>query len=244
MPAGLERARQALRSASAVTVLTGAGVSAESGVPTFRGEGGLWRNFRAEDLATPEAFMRDPKLVWEWYGWRRGLIAPLVPNPGHRAIAAMEGMFRRFLLITQNVDGLHHAAGSRDMVELHGNIWRVRCTRERTVRENREVPLKELPPKCKCGAVLRPDIVWFGESLDEEDLERAADACRGCEVMVVAGTSLVVYPAAGLSAVARQAGAFIIEINIEPTPATASADVHLSGKSGEILPRLIAEQRG
>lgn len=236
---GIEPARSALAKAGSVAVITGAGISAESGVPTFRGEGGLWRNFRAEELATPGAFARDPKLVWEWYDWRRGLIAPLAPNAGHLAVAAMERKFGEFLLITQNVDGLHRAAGSGRMVELHGNIWHTRCTRDGTVAENRETPLKEIPPRCSCGAMLRPHIVWFGESLDQGDIDRAVEACRGCDVAIVAGTSSVVYPAAGLSGVAKESGAFVIEVNIEDTPATSAVDVHLRGKCGEILPLLV-----
>lgn len=236
---GISRARGALAAAKSVVALTGAGVSAESGVPTFRGEGGLWKNFRAEELATPEAFGRDPRLVWEWYDWRRQKIAPLQPNPGHHALAAMEKRFGDFFLVTQNVDGLHRAAGSSKLAELHGNIWFTRCTEDGTVRENRDVPLSPLPPRCSCGALLRPHIVWFGEALDPDVLQRAMDACRAADVMIVAGTSSVVYPAAGLAALAKEAGAFVIEINIEETPASGMVDVHLSGRSGELLPRLL-----
>ena len=234
LPALADRFHERVR----VTVLTGAGVSAASGVPTFRGPDGLWQRYRPEDLATPQAFARDPKLVWEWYEWRRGLIAPLKPNPGHLAIAAMEKRFPDFLLITQNVDGLHRQAGNVKMVELHGNIWRTRCTAEGVVRETREVPLMEIPPRCQCGALLRPHIVWFGESLEEEVLEKALDACKRCEVLVVAGTSSVVQPAASLAGIAREAGAYVVEVNLEETPLTPSVDVFLRGKSGEILPQL------
>jgi len=238
MKAALERAKEALAAARSVAVLTGAGVSAESGVPTFRGPEGLWRNFRPEELATPSAFARDPKLVWEWYDWRRGLIAPLKPNPGHRAIAAMEKRFPEFLLITQNVDGLHRMAGSRTMAELHGNIWHTRCVREGIVAENRQVPLAELPPKCVCGALLRPHIVWFGESLDRDLFQSALDICARCDALIVAGTSSVVQPAASLAGVAKDAGAFVIEVNPEETPITGIVDVFLRGASGEILPLL------
>lgn len=236
---GINRAREALAAARHVVALTGAGVSAESGVPTFRGEEGLWKNFRPEELATPEAFERDPRLVWEWYDWRRQKIAALTPNPGHQALAAMERRFSDFFLATQNVDGLHRAAGSSKLAELHGNIWFTRCTEEGTVKENRAVPISPLPPRCACGALLRPHIVWFGESLDADVLQQAVDACRAADVMIVAGTSSVVYPAAGLAGLAKEAGAFVIEINLEITPASGMVDVHLSGRSGELLPKLL-----
>lgn len=236
---GISRARMALAAARNVVALTGAGVSAESGVPTFRGEEGLWKNFRPEELATPEAFERDPRLVWEWYDWRRQKIALLRPNPGHQALAAMERRFGNFLLATQNVDGLHRAAGSMKLAELHGNIWFTRCTGDGALCENRTVPLSPLPPRCACGAPLRPHIVWFGEALDSDVLQQAMDACRSADVMIVAGTSSVVYPAAGLTALAKEAGAFVIEINLEKTPASGMVDVHLSGRSGELLPRLL-----
>lgn len=236
---GISRAREALAAARHVVALTGAGVSAESGVPTFRGEEGLWEKYRPEELATPEAFERDPRLVWEWYDWRRQKIAPLRPNPGHFALAAMERRFGDFFLVTQNVDGLHRAAGSLKLAELHGNIWFTRCTGDGTLRENRDVPLSALPPRCACGAMLRPHIVWFGESLDADVMQQAVDVCRAADVMIVAGTSSVVYPAAGLAALAKEAGAFVIEINIEKTPASGMVDVHLSGRSGDLLPRLL-----
>jgi NAD-dependent deacetylase len=170
----LDAAAEALARARRVVALTGSGISAESGIPTFRGENGLWRRYRAEDLATPEAFARDPVLVWEWYDWRRSLIAPAEPNAGHRVLARWETLFDSFAVITQNVDGLHGKAGSREVVELHGNIWKTRCTREGTVREARETPLPHLPPVCPdCGALARPHIVWFGEALDRSVLERA-----------------------------------------------------------------------
>jgi NAD-dependent deacetylase len=231
--------REKLASARRVAVLTGAGVSAESGVPTFRGADGLWKNFRAEELATPSAFSQNPQLVWEWYDWRRNLIAPLKPNAGHYAIAKMEEKFPEFLLITQNVDGLHELAGSGKLVELHGNIWKTRCTAEGTVRDNRQTPLREIPPMCECGAMLRPHIVWFGESLDPDVIDKALDAARNCDVFIVAGTSSIVQPAASLAGMARSAGAFVIEVNPEDTPISGMVDASLKGKSGEILPLLI-----
>lgn len=235
-PGDLRRMKQARR----VAALTGAGVSAESGVPTFRGKDGLWRSFRAEDLATPEAFARDPKLVWEWYDWRRNLIAPLSPNPGHRALARMETLFPGFTLITQNVDGLHRAAGSAAPVEMHGNIWMTRCAREGTVRENRQTPLPQIPPRCpQCGALLRPHIVWFGEALDPEILDRAFTAAREAELFFVIGTAAAVQPAASLAGVAGERGALVVEVNVEETPVTQLAGLSLRGPSGKILPELV-----
>jgi NAD-dependent deacetylase len=222
-----------------VAVLTGAGISAESGVPTFRGKDGLWRQYKAETLATPEAFERDPKLVWEWYDWRRGLIAPVEPNAGHRVIAGWESLFGEMAVITQNVDGLHAKAGSQNVVELHGNIWKLRCTREGTVGEVRDNPLPHIPPVCpNCGSFLRPHIVWFGESLDPVVLGRAYELSESCQVMFVIGTSAVVHPAASLPYSAARAGAKIIEVNLEPTSLTPQADFFFPGKAGEILPVL------
>lgn len=219
-----------------VAVLTGAGISAESGVPTFRGRDGLWKQYRAESLATPEAFARDPGLVWEWYDWRRGIIAPVAPNAGHRVLAGWEGLFGEFTVITQNVDGLHSKAGSRNVVELHGNIWKLRCTKEGTVEEVRATPLPRLPPVCpSCGSLCRPHIVWFGEALDPDVLDRAAEISRSCQVMFVLGTSGIVQPAASLPFAASRAGAKIVEVNIEPTPLTPQADHFLPGKAGDVL---------
>ncbi len=220
-----------------VVVLTGAGVSAESGVPTFRGPEGLWRTFRPEDLATPEAFARDPVLVWEWYDWRRQRIANCRPNPAHRVLAEMEAALPDFTLITQNVDGLHQAAGSRRVLELHGNIWRVRCTRCGRVGEDRRVPLPEIPPRCACGGLLRPDVVWFGEPLPPAVLEEAWEAAARCRWMLVVGTSALVQPAASLPVVARRSGARLIEVNVSDTPLTPLADEVLRGPAGEVLPR-------
>lgn len=234
-----------LTRAERVAVLTGAGISAESGVPTFRGANGLWRQYRAETLATPEAFDRDPALVWQWYDWRRGLIAAVQPNAGHRVLAGWEGIFGDFTVITQNVDGLHRKAGSQNVLELHGNIWRTRCTRERIVRDNNETPLRAIPPLCpSCGALLRPDIVWFGESLDPLTLDRAFAAASACQAMLVVGTSSVVQPAASLPIHAARAGAKLIEINPERTPLSSEADLFLQGKAGEIFPELDRALRG
>jgi NAD-dependent deacetylase len=231
------------RRAKSLVVITGAGISAESGIPTFRGADGLWRRYRAEDLATPQAFQRDPRLVWEWYDWRRRLISEKEPNAGHVAIAAMEGLFEEFLLITQNVDGLHRKAGSRKLIEIHGNLWRVRCMGEGTGSSNNEVPLKEIPPRCECGALLRPDVVWFGESLSERDLTDSHMALRECDSLLVVGTSAVVQPVASFPTIARNGGAFIGEINVEPTPISGWVDESILGKSGEILPQLLESMK-
>lgn len=227
-----------LRRAKRVVVITGAGISAESGIPTFRGPNGLWRRYRAEDLATPHAFQRDPRLVWEWYDWRRQLISEKEPNAGHLAIAAMEDFFEELLLITQNVDGIHRKAGSTKLIEIHGNIWRVRCVAEGGIYSNDEVPLREIPPRCDCGALIRPDVVWFGESLSEKDLADSYAALNECDCLLVVGTSAVVQPVASFPIVARNGGAFVVEINVEPTPISGWVDESIPGKSGEVLPRL------
>ena len=237
MPRGDLQVR--LERARSVAVLTGAGVSAESGVPTFRGSDGLWRRYRAEDLAAPEAFRRDPVLVWEWYDWRRQLIAKCRPNPAHHAIADLEGRFQDFLLITQNVDGLHQKAGSRRMAELHGSLWRVRCLEDAEITEQHEVPLRAVPPRCTCGGLLRPDVVWFGEALPPDAIREAYQAAESCDVMLVVGTSALVQPAASLPLVSKQHGAYVVEVNLEPTTLTEMADESHQGKAGEILPRLL-----
>jgi NAD-dependent deacetylase len=240
----VEEVVEFLAGAGRVAVLTGAGISAESGVPTFRGKDGLWKQYKAETLATPEAFERDPKLVWEWYDWRRGLIAPVEPNAGHRVIAGWESLFGEMAVITQNVDGLHAKAGSQNVVELHGNIWKLRCTREGTVEEVRDNPLPHIPPVCpNCGSLFRPHIVWFGESLDPVVLDRAYDLSQSCQVMFVIGTSAVVHPAASLPYAAARAGAKIVEVNLEPTSLTPHANFFFPGKAGEILPVLDRQLR-
>jgi NAD-dependent deacetylase len=219
-------------------VLTGAGTSAESGVPTFRGHGGLWRNFRPEQLATPEAFRRDPALVWEWYEWRRGLVGSCTPNAAHATLAEMEAALPGCSLITQNVDGLHQAAGSRNVLELHGNIWRMRCTGCGQAIEDRHVPLPEIPPRCSaCGALLRPDVVWFGESLPSEVLEAAWAAAAHCRLMLVVGTSALVQPAAALPLVALRNGARVVEVNPAETPLSPHVHEVLRGPAAEMLPR-------
>jgi len=227
-----------------VTALTGAGVSAESGVPVFRGEEGLWRNYRPEELATPDAFRRNPRLVWEWYEWRRELIGARSPNPAHETLATMDKTLPDFTLITQNVDGLHQAAGSESVLEVHGNIWRVRCTACPYLSEDHRVPLPELPPRCpECGGLLRPDVVWFGESLSQEVLDAAWAAAAGCQTMLVIGTSAVVQPAASLPMVALRNGAQLIEFNPAETPLSRQADDVIRAPAGEALPTWWAAHR-
>jgi NAD-dependent deacetylase len=231
--------KDCIAAARSLVVLTGAGISADSGVPTFRGVDGLWRNFRAEDLATPEAFERDPRLVWEWYNWRRELIASKRPNPAHESVVEFERRCAHFWLITQNVDGLHRVAGSRKLSEIHGNIWKVRCTACGVVEENRDVPIPILPSCRHCKGLLRPHIVWFGESLAADDLARCAASLQSCDVLLVVGTSGVVYPAAGFASVAKEAGAFVAEINPDPTPHSDLVDISLRGRAKEVVPLLV-----
>ncbi len=231
--------RSHLASAKTIAVLTGAGISADSGVPTFRGTDGLWQNYRAEDLATPEAFERDPRLVWEWYNWRRELIATKEPNQAHLALAQLEAQGREFWLITQNVDGLHRTAGSRRISEIHGNIWMVRCTGCNAVTENHHIPIPILPICSTCGRVLRPHIVWFGESLDPSDLRRCDESLRACDLLLVIGTSGVVYPAAGFASIAKAAGATVVEINPDVTPQSDLVDLSLRGRAKDLVPQLL-----
>ena len=235
----LHQAHARIASARAVTILTGAGISADSGVPTFRGADGLWRNFRAEELATPEAFERDPRLVWEWYNWRRELIATKQPNEAHAAIASLESRIENFWLITQNVDGLHRQAGSTKLSEIHGNIWMVRCTACGAVTENHQIPLSLLPHCGPCGGLLRPHIIWFGESLRKEDLACCANQLQACDVLLVIGTSGVVYPSAGFASIAKDACACVIEVNLDQTPQSDLVDIALHGRAKDLVPMLL-----
>lgn len=227
-----------LAQARRVAVLTGAGISAESGIPTFRDAlSGLWARYDPQELATPEGFARNPKLVWDWYAERRQRIAGVQPNPGHIALAALERRFGQFTLVTQNIDSLHQRAGSRAVVELHGNIARVKCSREETIVS--EYPDDESPPRCHCGAWLRPDVVWFGEMLPAGALARAEAAAEQCEVFLSIGTSAQVYPAAELPLRALSAGATVVEINPERTALTRHAHFALPGAAGVVLPQLL-----
>ena len=234
-----KRLVERLSSAETLAILTGAGVSQESGVPTFRGEEGLWKQHRAEELATWRAFESDPGLVWSWYDYRRQLISDAEPNPAHIAIAGLERAYPQFSLITQNTDGLHQRAGSSAPVELHGSVWRARCTAEQTVCDLLESPLRELPPLCeRCGALLRPDVVWYGEPLPMDAYEGSHQIVSCCDAMLVVGTSAVVHPAASLPLVAKHNGAFVVEVNAAYTPISALVDATLLGSAGDILPEI------
>jgi NAD-dependent deacetylase len=230
------------RRAQRVVVLTGAGMSAESGVPTFRGAGGLWRTFRPEALATPEAFQRDPATVWAWYRWRQRLIATTRPHAGHEALARIQSRLARWQVLTQNVDGLHQRAGSRGVHELHGSIWRMRCAADCGV--TRTIALDEVPaedallPSCTCGGLLRPAVIWFGEALDHAVVREAWSLVEHADLLLVVGTSALVYPVAALPDVARDAGATVVEINIEETPLSPRADYVFRATAATALPAL------
>jgi NAD-dependent deacetylase len=240
-PEALNAVVQALRRARHVVALTGAGISAESGVPTFRdAQTGLWSKFRPEELATPEAFERNPKLVWEWYAWRRELVSRAEPNAGHAALVELERRVPKFTLVTQNVDSLHQRAGSGGVIELHGNISRTKCCADDQIVESWE-ETGQVPPVCpRCGAKLRPDVVWFNEPLPAEALAFALAASRTCEVFLCIGTSAAVYPAASLPFDALRSGAHVVEINPDSTALTAHATTVLEGSAGKVLPALIA----
>ncbi len=229
-----------LHRTSRLVALTGAGVSQESGLRTFRdAQTGLWAQYKPEELASPQAFARDPKLIWDWYAWRREAVKAVRPNPGHYALVEMEKHNPEFTLITQNVDGLHRMAGSQNVLELHGNIQRVRCADCYTFTETWGDDTEEVPRCAVCGGLLRPDVVWFGEALPRDQLEAAVEAARGCDVFFSIGTSGVVQPAASLAFASHNRGAVVVEINAEPTPLTPKADFAFHGKSGEILPELV-----
>ena len=233
---------QQLQTAKTITVLTGAGISKESGIPTFReAQTGLWENYEATELATPQAFQRNPKLVWEWYQWRRSLVTQAEPNPAHMALVLMEQKANAFHLITQNVDGLHQRAGSKNLIELHGNILRTKCFEFNHVVElwQEDGPI---PPRCPvCGGQLRPDVVWFGENLPSNAIERAAAAAQRSDIFLSIGTSGLVNPAASLPYLAIEAGALLVEVNPDHTPLTQYTDYLLNGPAGEILPELVAQ---
>lgn len=235
----VQEAKNKVLDSKRLVVLTGAGISAESGVPTFRGKDGIWQRYRVTDLATPEAFAKDPKLVWGFYNWRRKLISKVTYNPAHKALVALEDKIPQFVLITQNIDDLHRKAGSKNIIELHGNIWWVRCSRCSFRAEDRRQPIP-FPSFCaECGGMLRPNVVWFGEFLDMDILNNAVKEVEMAETLLVIGTSAVVQPAASLIGIAKKNGAFLIEINPVPTEATSISDISIRGKAGEILPRLI-----
>lgn len=228
---------EALRDARHVCILTGAGVSAESGVPTFReAQDGLWAKYNPQDLATPEAFLADPALIWRWYRWRREMVAAVEPNPGHYAIARLAELVPRLTLVTQNVDNLHQRAGSRDVIQYHGNIFEDRCFADGSLQQagDEDIPL------CRdCGEKLRPGVVWFGEAIPEGALNESSAAALDCDVFLSVGTSSLVYPAASLADLANQSGAIVAEINPNPTMNAANFDFAVAGNSGVVLPELV-----
>lgn len=244
----MDRLFETLRAAKHVAVLTGAGVSAASGVPTFRGAGGMWKQFRPEDLATAHAFARDPVSVWEWYDWRRQLIAKVEPNAAHHVLARWESRFPAFTLITQNVDGLHERAGSTRLVRYHGSIWRLQCAVPCDAGvagwDDLRAPLPDLPPRCPhCGALARPGVVWFGEPIPPLAARDASRAAANCDVFLTIGTSSLVYPAAALVHEAARHGAFTVEINVESTEASGAVDVAIERPAETVLPE-IADRLG
>ena len=233
--------KERVSGAESVCVLTGAGISAESGVPTFRGKEGLWKKFKPEELANVDAFMQNPALVWEWYSYRKKVISEVQPNPGHFALAEMQNLIRDFTLVTQNVDNLHTRAGSRDVLELHGNITRSYCIRCRKPASEELLQKSEkAAPVCDyCGGLVRPDVVWFGEYLPAAAFEEAVDAAGRCDLFLCVGTSGIVYPAASIPMTAKEHGAFVLEINPEYTDLSSRVSETIIGKSGEILPLLV-----
>ena len=229
-----------LDAADSVVVFTGAGISSESGVPTFRGAGGIWSKFKPEELATMNAFLRNPKLIWEWYTYRRTIIAAVEPNAGHRALVALEGFVPHVTVVTQNIDNLHRRAGSRIVHELHGNIERnycVKCGSPHTMEL--DAGTAEVPRCVRCGGLVRPDVVWFGEVLPEDEWDAAVRAASGADVFLSVGTSGVVYPAASIPTLARRAGAYHVDVNPEPGPLSDTADEFIQGMAGEVLPELV-----
>lgn len=234
-----------LKSAQSVVVFTGAGISAESGIPTFRGDEGLWNKFKPEELANFDAFMRNPELVWEWYKYRKKVIADVVPNPSHYAIVELESFYKNFAVVTQNVDNLHRRAGSKVIYELHGNIQNNYCIGCKKEYSDEIIFSKNQIPHCEeCNNIIRPGVVWFGEMLPADQWDAAEAAVESADVLFSIGTSAIVYPAASLPYIAKKNGAFIVEINPEITPLTNIADEFIAGKSGEVLPALVRDIKG
>lgn len=227
-----------LKTAKSVVFFSGAGISAESGIPTFRGKDGIWKKFRPEELANFDAFIRNPELVWEWYNYRKTIIHNSKPNDGHYAIVEFEKYFDEVIVITQNVDNLHRRAGSKIIHELHGNIEKNFCVSCKK-RYDYDLELKEGVPRCTCEGLIRPDVVWFGEFLPADQFHASEKAAQNCDIFFIVGTSAVVYPAASLVEVAKNSGAFLVEVNIEETEATSLADVSLFGESGKVLPKIV-----
>ncbi|MGE5681764.1 MAG: SIR2 family NAD-dependent protein deacylase [Bacillota bacterium] len=228
-----------LKEAESVVFFTGAGVSAESGISTFRGTDGIWNKLKPEELANFDAFMRNPDRVWEWYQYRRQIVHQAKPNKAHLAIAEFQNYYNDLVVVTQNVDNLHLRAGSRTVYELHGNIERNYCISCRKEYNSPDFSFTDKVPKCSCGGLIRPDIVWFGEMLPEDDFAAAEAAAQRCDVMFVVGTSAVVYPAAQIPLIARRLGAYVVEVNLEETEISALVNYSIIGKAGEILPEIL-----
>lgn len=240
--ATLARLRAAITPETRICALTGAGISAASGVPTFRGGAdSLWENVRPEELATPEAFERDPAKVWRWYDWRRGMVAACEPNAAHHALVALEAACDRVTVVTQNVDGLHQRAGSRNVLEFHGSLWTLRCLGCGRETENHVTPLPPLPACGVCGGLLRPGVVWFGEAIDPDVMRASVDAVDDCDLLLVVGTSGLVYPAAGLARAAKDSGAVVAEFNLEEGGVSAWVDHFVPGCADATLPLLAPE---
>lgn len=229
-----------LSGSNRIVFFTGAGISAESGIPTFRGKDGIWNKLKPEELANFDAFMRNPQMVWEWYNHRKKIVHEAKPNKGHFAIAELQNYFNEVIVITQNIDNLHARAGSNKVFELHGNIERNFCVKCKTFY-NEELNFSDGVPKCKCGGLIRPDVVWFGEYLPQDQFIGGEKAAADCDIFFVVGTSAVVYPAAGLVFTARQSGAFIVEVNIEETEISSICNASFFGESGKILPALVEQ---
>jgi NAD-dependent deacetylase len=245
MDEGIAHVRERLAKTKNVMVITGAGVSVESGIPTFRDENGLWNEFNPMAYATREAFQRDPAGVWKWYDSRRVNLVQARPNAAHTALAAMEQAGRRVFIVTQNVDDLHEQAGSREVVHVHGSLWRIRCERDGTALENREVPLSEVPPLCACGEVMRPDVVWFGEQLPLQPVEQVSRYLLdgGIDLCLVIGTEATFGYIIQWAMEAREAGAMVVDVNPRDTGLGSVVDVHLKSKAGEVLPKLLREMK-
>ena len=233
----IQAAAEIIEESEYLIALTGAGISKESNVPTFRGEDGLWQNYDAMQLATPTAFTNNPSLVWEWYSWRQGLIAECEPNPAHNVLVKWEEKSILKSLITQNVDGLHRRAGSRNVLEVHGDLWALKCV-SCSHKERLSAPASGIPQCPQCESHLRPDVVWFGESLDSGIIDQVYTELAKADACLVVGTSALVHPAASFPLIVKQCGGKLLEVNVERTGLTSVADVHLSGKAGEVLPSL------
>ncbi len=229
-----------LKASKSIVFFTGAGISAESGIPTFRGKDGIWNKIKPEELASFDAFLKNPELVWEWYNHRKNIIHQSHPNAAHIAIAEAEKVFSEVAVVTQNIDNLHRRAGSKVVYELHGNIERNYCIKCKAFY-NEELDFSEGIPKCKCGGLIRPDVVWFGEYLPEDQFDASEKAAKNCDLFFIVGTSAVVYPAASLIFTAKQNGAYLVEINIEETEITSLANLSFFGEAGKILPEIMKE---